>query len=566
MFRDLRDLLQTAHEAIKQESLWSQADNINRLFDFLDVSRKQYFPSLFTGQAARMLNSYVREALPRMGYAEADAREIAEEYAALITHLEQGASDSSSIEQKFYDLCSRLQRGEFERIQDAAAEVYKLYAHYVTGGCPTPLSAFDSLEERFDKLRTNFNATHATAFFDALFDLLFDHSSSQPIEDWRLRRLFEYCVQTYFESHAVLVDTFGQGMLTPFTVFVEPHNTSEHVDFGTHEVDAEMQRSADIARAVARTYLLEQFEREIPARLTVCCRFANPAAGYQDTSIGLLLGIRIVGKILGLENEPSTIISGEIDPLGILVKVGDIPQKIETLRQTGRIKRFLIPAANLPDILATLRNQPFSIVTAQTFAEAVTCYYGEARLRACKRREDWGEAPQPAVFVGRGAELQTLENWILRELRRLQGHSDSVLAAAFHPHGRILARSSVDRSIRLWDIETGQCVKILQGHTDTIWAVAFLNDGNTLVSSGYDERLKFWDVRTGRCIKNLIVPGPYEGMNISGATGLTQAQKTTLKVLGAIEEPTIYSEQPCSGTHTRDESQNVLEAWNEYFD
>jgi hypothetical protein len=32
------------------------------------------------------------------------------------------------------------------------------------------------------------------------------------------------------------------------------------------------------------------------------------------------------------------------------------------------------------------------------------------------------------------------------------------------------------------------------------------------------------------------VPGPYEGMNITGVTGISEAQKAALKVLGAVEE------------------------------
>ena len=56
------------------------------------------------------------------------------------------------------------------------------------------------------------------------------------------------------------------------------------------------------------------------------------------------------------------------------------------------------------------------------------------------------------------------------------------------------------------------------------------------VLSGSDDRtIKLWDVKTGRCMKTLTVDRLYEGMNIQGATGLTVAQKNTLKALGAIE-------------------------------
>ncbi|MFL9458637.1 MULTISPECIES: WD40 repeat domain-containing protein [Nostocales] len=50
-----------------------------------------------------------------------------------------------------------------------------------------------------------------------------------------------------------------------------------------------------------------------------------------------------------------------------------------------------------------------------------------------------------------------------------------------------------------------------------------------------DRTIKLWDVQTGRCIETLTVDRLYEGMNIHGTTGLTVAQKSTLKALGAID-------------------------------
>ena len=46
----------------------------------------------------------------------------------------------------------------------------------------------------------------------------------------------------------------------------------------------------------------------------------------------------------------------------------------------------------------------------------------------------------------------------------------------------------------------------------------------------------FWDVQTGECLKTLRIDRPYELMNITGVKGLTEAQKATLKALGAVED------------------------------
>ena len=55
-----------------------------------------------------------------------------------------------------------------------------------------------------------------------------------------------------------------------------------------------------------------------------------------------------------------------------------------------------------------------------------------------------------------------------------------------------------------------------------------------LLSGGLDRTIKLWDIATGRCIRTLMGVRLYEGMNIRGATELTNAQKATLKALGAL--------------------------------
>ncbi|TEU17946.1 MAG: hypothetical protein E3J21_07060 [Anaerolineales bacterium] len=116
-----------------------------------------------------------------------------------------------------------------------------------------------------------------------------------------------------------------------------------------------------------------------------------------------------------------------------------------------------------------------------------------------------------------------------------EGHTDWVRSVTFSPDGSLLASGSADQTVRLWDVSTGQCLKTLQGHTYLVWSVAFSPDGCTLASGSQDETIKLWDVQTGECLKTLRPDRPYERMNITGVTGLTEAQKATLRALGAVE-------------------------------
>jgi len=86
-------------------------------------------------------------------------------------------------------------------------------------------------------------------------------------------------------------------------------------------------------------------------------------------------------------------------------------------------------------------------------------------------------------------------------LRVLEGHAEQVSCVAFSPDGRRLASGSWDFSIRLWDIETGACLRTFEGHGSRVFSVAFSPDGWRLASGNYDSTARLWDAETGACLR-----------------------------------------------------------------
>lgn len=66
-----------------------------------------------------------------------------------------------------------------------------------------------------------------------------------------------------------------------------------------------------------------------------------------------------------------------------------------------------------------------------------------------------------------------------------------------------MATGSSDRTVRLWDVLTGSCVRYMTGHKGRIYCLQFSNDGRFLTSGGADCKILLWDVAHGHLLAEL---------------------------------------------------------------
>jgi WD40 repeat protein len=122
----------------------------------------------------------------------------------------------------------------------------------------------------------------------------------------------------------------------------------------------------------------------------------------------------------------------------------------------------------------------------------------ESAHNAPVRAVEW--SPDGSRFASGGGEPdKDIYVWDATSLKKLStlkytGGGDATYLVRWSPDNSMIASTNFERSVRVYDVKTGELVKEFSGHTDIVESVAWSPDGKRLASVGWDESLRIWSL------------------------------------------------------------------------
>jgi hypothetical protein len=173
------------------------------------------------------------------------------------------------------------------------------------------------------------------------------------------------------------------------------------------------------------------------------------------------------------------------------------------------------PKTNRPGAIVAVAFDPSGQRLAAAHGRSITLFDAVSG----KATGELGEHPGPVTALaflpggqalvacgGRSAMFGALTIWDLPGRSRkieARGHSDSILAAALSPDGKLLATGGYDRKVLIWDVSKGTILRTLQEHTDAVTGVSFAPDGKRLASCSWDRTVRIWDWNAAKRVLTL---------------------------------------------------------------
>ncbi|VBB80706.1 Putative HET containing-domain vegetative incompatibility protein [Podospora comata] len=122
-----------------------------------------------------------------------------------------------------------------------------------------------------------------------------------------------------------------------------------------------------------------------------------------------------------------------------------------------------------------------------------------------------------------------------KEVRKLEGHGNWVVSVAFSPDGSRIVSASDDRTIRIWEAKSGKEVRKLEGHRGSVVSVAFSPDGSRIVSASKDWTIRIWEAASGSCLEAINVGTSATHISFDGTSRRLITNAGYIKIVTGME-------------------------------
>ena len=142
--------------------------------------------------------------------------------------------------------------------------------------------------------------------------------------------------------------------------------------------------------------------------------------------------------------------------------------------------------------------------------------------------------------IALGSLDSTVRIWDIKTgelLKTFNGHTHIVESVSWDTNSERIASGSLDKTVRIWDIKTGELLKTFNGHTDNVTSVSWDTNSERIASGSWDNTVRIWDANTGNVLR---IIGTHSlsllNANFANTIGLSEQNRRLIEQRGGTFE------------------------------
>ncbi|TFK74199.1 WD40 repeat-like protein [Pluteus cervinus] len=307
--------------------------------------------------------------------------------------------------------------------------------------------------------------------------------------------LFHYCYSTLLTELKFNICGFGSSYL--------PNNQVQ-------DLEKRIETSISPALQYASLYWMHHYIEcdgwnRAPSDQIVFEMFYSPRALYWMEVVGLLDQVFYVLKQLSK-------VKYRTENLKTYDLINDLSQiidkyKVPILKATPHIYISLQPSLPEESILLQAINENKANLLQLKHGKLKSWTFDAIVLKGHTAEVLSVAYSQDGRYLVSGSRDKTMRIWDMTSgqpvIDPLQGHSDSVWSVSYSPNGTYMVSGSKDNTIRIWNAASGESIMELQKHTGPVWSVVYSPDNQCIASGSDDKTIIIWDATNGKPVMDL---------------------------------------------------------------